>query len=117
MQKDTGRYATSQKLVDCLTSTDNLLDHRHHAVLHRARPTAVQDKQVAAEPELKVWVEAVKAAKGRTSDNLGTKYPKISEPLWTAVQAALSGSKSPQDALDRGAGRRRSDQVAPSATS
>ena len=40
-------------------------------------------------------MDAVKAAKGRTSDDLGTKYPKISEPLWTAVQAALSGSKSP----------------------
>jgi multiple sugar transport system substrate-binding protein len=59
----------------------------------------VQDKQVAATPELKVWVEAVKAAKGRTSDDLGTKYPKISQPLWTAFQAALSGAKSPQDAL------------------
>jgi len=44
-------------------------------------------------------VAAVRAAKGRTSDNLGTKYPKISEPMWTAFQAALSGSKSPQDAL------------------
>ena len=49
--------------------------------------------------ELKVWVEAVKAAKGRTSDNLGTRYPKISQPLWTGFQTALSGSKSPQDAL------------------
>jgi multiple sugar transport system substrate-binding protein len=46
-----------------------------------------------------VWVDAVAAAKGRTSDNLGTKYPKISEPMWTAVQAALSGSKSAQAAL------------------
>ena len=59
----------------------------------------MQDKQVAADPELKVWVEAVKAAKGRTGDDLGTKYPKISEPLWTAVQAALSGAKTPQEAL------------------
>ena len=38
-------------------------------------------------------IDAVKAAKGRTGDNLGTKYPKISEPLWTAFQAALSGGK------------------------
>ena len=28
-----------------------------------------------------------------------SKYPKISQQLWTAVQAALSGSKSPQAAL------------------
>jgi multiple sugar transport system substrate-binding protein len=59
----------------------------------------VQDKQVAGDAKLKVWVDAVKAAKGRTGDNLGTKYPKISEPLWTAMQAALSGSKTPQEAL------------------
>jgi len=46
-----------------------------------------------------VWVDAVKAAKGRTSDDLGIKYPKISEPMWGAFQAALSGSKAPQAAL------------------
>ena len=60
---------------------------------------AVQQKQVAANPELTVWVQAVKAAKGRTSDDLGTKYPKISQPMWTAFQAALSGSATPVDAL------------------
>jgi multiple sugar transport system substrate-binding protein len=48
---------------------------------------------------LKPWVAAVKAARGRTSNDLGTKYPKISEQLWKAVQSALSGSKSPEDAL------------------
>ena len=59
----------------------------------------VQQKQVAAKPELKVWVDAVGAAKGRTSDDLGTKYPKISQQMWTAVQAALSGSSSPASAM------------------
>jgi multiple sugar transport system substrate-binding protein len=98
VQSDTARYATSQKLVTCLTSTDNSLTTT--TTLSYIAPTeAVQAKQVAADPDLKVWVEAVKAAKGRTSDDLGTKYPKISEPMWGAVQAALSGSKSPQDAM------------------
>ncbi len=97
-QKSTARYATSAKLVACLTSTDNLL--ATDTTLSYIAPTAeVQAKQVAQNADLKVWVDAVKAAKGRTGDNLGTKYPKISEPLWTAVQAALSGSKSPQEAL------------------
>ncbi|WP_223359566.1 hypothetical protein [Leifsonia sp. ZF2019] len=64
-----------------------------------APTTAAREKQVAADPELKPWVEAVAAAKGRTSDNLGTKYPKISQQLWGAVQNALSGSQSPADAL------------------
>ena len=30
---------------------------------------------------------------------MGVKYPKISQAVWTAIQAALSGSKSPADAL------------------
>ncbi|WP_405895928.1 extracellular solute-binding protein [Streptomyces sp. NBC_00104] len=98
VQGDTGRYATSQKLVACLTSTENLYDT--DTTLSYVAPTAeVQDKQVAANAELKPWVEAVKAAKGRTSDDLGTKYPKISEQLWKAVQSALSGAESPKDAL------------------
>jgi multiple sugar transport system substrate-binding protein len=98
VQKDTGRYATAQKLVGCLTNADNL--YTTDTTLSYVAPTKpVQQKQVAATPDLGVWVDAVGAAKGRTSDNLGTKYPKISEQLWTAVQATLSGSKSPQDAM------------------
>ncbi|XUL93809.1 sugar ABC transporter substrate-binding protein [Streptomyces galilaeus] len=98
VQGDTGRYATTRKLVSCLTSTDNL--YATDTTLSYVAPTgAVQAKQVASDAELKPWVEAVKAAKGRTSDDLGTKYPKISEQLWKAVQTALSGSKSPKDAL------------------
>ncbi|MFF0017579.1 extracellular solute-binding protein [Streptomyces sp. NPDC005374] len=98
VQDDTGRYATSQKLVSCLTNGQNLLDT--DTTLSYVAPTSeVQDKQVAANAELKPWVDAVRAAKGRTSDDLGTKYPKISEQLWKAVQSALSGSQSPKDAL------------------
>ncbi|MGV9347009.1 sugar ABC transporter substrate-binding protein [Streptomyces spiralis] len=98
VQKDTGRYATTQKLVTCLTSGDNL--YNTDTTLSYVAPNGeVQDKQVAANADLKPWVDAVKAAKGRTSDDLGTKYPRISEQMWKAVQSALSGSKSPKDAL------------------
>jgi multiple sugar transport system substrate-binding protein len=97
-QKDTGRYSTSDTIVSCLTDAKNLLA-TDTTLSYVAPTTAVQDQQVAADPALKVWVQAVHAAKGRTSDNLGTKYPKISEQLWDAVQAALTGSKSPKDAL------------------
>ncbi len=98
VQSDTGRYATSAKLATCLTSTQNLYDT--DTTLSYVAPTGeVQQRQIKAKPELKPWVEAVKSAKGRTSDDLGTKYPKISQQLWKAVQSALSGSKSPKDAL------------------
>jgi multiple sugar transport system substrate-binding protein len=98
VQGDTGRYTTSRKLATCLTSTKNLYDT--DTTLSYVAPTReVQDQQMASNPELKPWVDAVKTAKGRASDDLGTKYPKISEQLWKAVQSALSGSQSPKDAL------------------
>ncbi|WP_328346690.1 sugar ABC transporter substrate-binding protein [Micromonospora sp. NBC_00421] len=98
VQRRTDRYPTSQRLVTCLTSADNLLA-TDTTLSYVAPVTAVQERQAAADPKLKVWVEAVRAAKGRTGDNLGTRYPKISESLWTGVQGALSGAKTPQEAL------------------
>jgi len=72
--------------------TDNTLSYI-------APTTAAQKEQVAQNPDLEPWVKAVAAAKGRTSDNLGTKYPKISQQMWGAVQNALSGSQTPEAAL------------------
>ncbi|KOV96798.1 ABC transporter substrate-binding protein [Streptomyces sp. NRRL B-1140] len=98
VQSDTARYTTTGKLTACLTSSTNLYDT--DTTLSYVAPTeVVREKQLAADPALKPWVDAVKAAKGRTSDDLGTKYPRISEQMWKAVQSALSGSKSPKDAL------------------
>jgi multiple sugar transport system substrate-binding protein len=98
VQDKTGRYATSEKLVACLTSADNA-QATDTTLSYVAATPAVQIKQVDADADLQPWVAAVAAAKGRTSDDLGTKYPKISQPMWTAVQAALSGSASPQSAM------------------
>jgi multiple sugar transport system substrate-binding protein len=61
--------------------------------------TPGQELLLKEHPDLKVWVEAVNEAKGRTSDNLGTDYPVISEQLWTAVQNTLSGAQSSKEAL------------------
>ncbi|MFF5139982.1 extracellular solute-binding protein [Streptomyces sp. NPDC013157] len=98
VQKDTSRYDVSKKIVSCLTSDASLLA-TDTTLMYVAPTSAVQTEQVAKNAELKPWVAAVAAARGRTSGGLGTKYPTISQPLWTAVQAALSGSKSPGDAL------------------
>ena len=97
VQGDTARYATSEKLVSCLSSADNAYT-TDTALGYIGATGAVQQKQ-SADSDLVPWVQAVQAAKGRTSDNLGTKYPKISQALWTAVQAALSGSASVSGAL------------------
>ncbi|HWU47637.1 MAG TPA: extracellular solute-binding protein [Humibacter sp.] len=98
VQKDTARYATSVKIAKCLTSTKNFVT-TDNTLSYIAPTSAAQSAQVAQNADLAPWVKAVAAAKGRTSDNLGTKYPKISQQLWTAVQNALSGSQTPQAAL------------------
>jgi multiple sugar transport system substrate-binding protein len=97
-QSDTSRYATSEKIVSCLSAAGNAYT-TDNTLSYVAASAAVQAKQVTTEPALGVWVQAVHAGKARTGDNLGTNYPKISQQLWTAVQAALSGSASPQAAL------------------
>lgn len=97
-QSDASRYATSEKLVSCLTSADNAYT-TDSTLSYIAATSAVQGKQVSADAALQVWVTAVHAGKARTGDDLGTNYPKISQQLWTAVQSALSGSASPSSAL------------------
>ncbi len=98
VQKDTSTYVTSAKIVSCLSSgssivaTDNTLNY--------VAPTKTgQQAQVATDASLQSWVNAVGVAKARTGDNLGTKYPIISQQLWTAVQKAESGAATPSAAL------------------
>ncbi|CAM3312356.1 extracellular solute-binding protein [Kibdelosporangium persicum] len=94
--------ATAARIANCLTSPETVLA-TDTALTYVSAVASVQQQQVAAQPDFAVWVDAVKSAKGRTGDGLGTRYPRISQPLWTAVQAALTGSKSPKDALQAAA--------------
>ncbi|MEQ4723960.1 extracellular solute-binding protein [Nonomuraea sp. B19D2] len=99
VQKDTKRYAATKKILECMTTPEGLVETGTTFAYYIPSTAEGQQAILAKEPELKPWVDAVRSAKGRTSDNLGTKYPKISEALWTGVQKALSGSASPADAL------------------
>lgn len=49
-------------------------------------------------PDLNVFINELNTARARTA-TVGAKYPSISQAIWTAEQAALSGSQSPQNAL------------------
>ena len=98
VQHDSARYATSAKIVSCLSATSNIV--KTDNTLNYIAPTqAGQQAQVATDSSLSSWVSAVGVAKARTGDNLGTKYPVISQQLWTAVQKAESGAATPAAAL------------------
>jgi multiple sugar transport system substrate-binding protein len=95
VQKDTARYETSAKIVECLSEGS-----AGATALGYIAPTeAGVAAQLEEDPTLEFWASAVSDAKPRTADNLGIKYPIISEQLYTAVQNALSGASSPADAL------------------
>jgi multiple sugar transport system substrate-binding protein len=98
VQQDTKRYATSAKIVSCLSATSNIV--KTDNTLNYIAPTkAGQQAQLAGDSSLSSWVSAVGVAKARTGDNLGTKYPVISQQMWTAVQKAESGAATPAAAL------------------
>ncbi|MEV1169500.1 extracellular solute-binding protein [Nonomuraea sp. NPDC049784] len=99
VQKDTKRYAATKKILECMTTPEGLVETGTTFAYYIPSTAEGQQAILAKEPGLKPWVDAVRSAKGRTSDNLGTKYPKISEALWTGVQKALSGAAAPADAL------------------
>jgi len=95
VQKDASRYATSAKIVECLSAGS-----AGATALGYIAPTeAGVEAQLAEDSTLEFWASAVADAKPRTADNLGIKYPVISEQLYTAVQNALSGAATPADAL------------------
>jgi multiple sugar transport system substrate-binding protein len=56
-----------------------------------------------AGPEWQVYIHQTLYAHPRTL-GLGTKYPKISQAVWTAIQSALSGSNTVQGALNTAQG-------------
>ncbi|MFF3766514.1 extracellular solute-binding protein [Streptomyces sp. NPDC001922] len=85
------------EVIKCMVSMENSLEW---AKLTNYVPS---DEKAAAEfraavPSVKTFVDTIGSAKGR-SEEVGPAYPKYSQAMWTAVQSALSGSKSPSAAL------------------
>ncbi|HLV99926.1 MAG TPA: ABC transporter substrate-binding protein [Ktedonobacterales bacterium] len=55
---------------------------------------------LANNPDLSVFANEMATAQARTA-TVGAKYPQVSQQLWTAEQAALTGSMTPAAALQR----------------
>nr|WP_203453446.1 extracellular solute-binding protein [Jiangella aurantiaca] len=99
VQDDESRYDVTTQIVECMTTPEGLVETANTFAYYIPPTQAGQEALLSEDPSLQPWVDAVRTAKGRTSDDLGTDYPLISEALWTAVQNALSGSMSPEEAL------------------
>lgn len=99
MQDDTDRYEVTTRIVECMSTPEGLVETATTFAYYVPPTQEGQEALLAENEELEPWVEAVRSAKGRTGDDLGTDYPVISEALWNAVQNTLSGNATAQEAL------------------
>jgi multiple sugar transport system substrate-binding protein len=97
---NTAKMLAAGKVANCLLSDAMMLEWANDSAFIPARESVAA--QVAAnDPNMKSFVDAASAELTRTGSpaNLGPNYSKVSQPLWTAIESALTGAKSPQDAL------------------
>lgn len=98
----TGNEAKQKKaaeFVKCLNSDENQL------ALAKARftvPTksALDEQYVKEMPSMKAFTEQVLTARSRTG-KLGPKWPDAAKVIYRAIQLALTGQASPQDAFKK----------------
>ncbi|WP_304451660.1 extracellular solute-binding protein [Nocardiopsis sp. YSL2] len=101
VQSDDARYEVTAQIVECMTTPEGLVDTATTFAYYVPPTAAGQEALLEENEDLEPWVDAVRNAKGRTSDDLGTDYPLISEALWGAVQNSLSGATDAQEALEQ----------------
>ena len=93
------REAKAVAVVKCLLSRDMSAKWSKEVGYIPSDETAAE-QLAAGNPQLAAFVEEVATAKARTAE-LGTAYPKVSQALVEAIQAALAGNTSPQAALSQ----------------
>ncbi|MFI9549529.1 extracellular solute-binding protein [Streptomyces sp. NPDC052016] len=85
------------QVVACLNDPANMLAQakQRFTVPSRAAVAAQYAQQV---PSMAAFVKSVEEARSRTSE-LGVKWPKAATGIYTAIQLALTGEQTPQEAL------------------
>jgi multiple sugar transport system substrate-binding protein len=96
---DPDKQAKAAKLVACLNTDANQLWLAEQRDTIPTK-TALLSQFVAKVPRMAAFVQEVQGARSRTAQ-LGADWPKAATKIYTAVQAALTGQASPQEALQQ----------------
>jgi multiple sugar transport system substrate-binding protein len=96
---DKTKMGLSAKFVQCLNKPATQLK------IAKISGNVPADEASAAQwakshPQVESFVETVKTARARTAE-LGPKWPKAATAIYTAVQLALTGKATPQEALQQ----------------
>ncbi|MER6620796.1 MULTISPECIES: ABC transporter substrate-binding protein [unclassified Streptomyces] len=91
------RQQKAAQVLACLNSPANTLTlaEQHFTVPSR---TEVVARYAERNPSLAVFVESVEGARTRTAE-LGARWPRAATGIYTAIQSALAGEQTPEQAL------------------
>lgn len=91
------RQVKAAKVLACLNDPANMLAsaEEHFTVPSRSAVAAQYAEQV---PSAAAFVDSVNLARARTGE-LGVNWPKAATGIYTAIQSALTGEQTPEEAL------------------
>ncbi|MFB7470760.1 extracellular solute-binding protein [Kitasatospora sp. NPDC056184] len=91
------RQEKAAQVLACLNTSSNMLTaaRDHFTVPSR---TAVAAEYAAQTPSMAAFARSVEAARARTAQ-LGVDWPAAATGIYTAVQSALTGERTPEEAL------------------
>jgi multiple sugar transport system substrate-binding protein len=78
--------------------TPSAMTHVTKLMYYLPTKPAVTEQYLKGGPEYTVFAEETRTARPRTTQ-YGANYPKVSQAIWTAIQAAITGTASPGAAL------------------
>jgi multiple sugar transport system substrate-binding protein len=76
----------------------SVMQHMTKAMYYLPTKPAVTEEFLKGGPEYEVFAQESLTARPRTTE-YGANYPKVSQAIWTAIQAAITGTKTPAQAL------------------
>lgn len=95
---DAARQAVAAEVVACMNSDENQLAMAEQRNTIPSK-TSVADTYAEQQPDQQAFVTLVASARSRTAE-LGAEWPTAATAIYTAIQAALTGQASPEEALD-----------------
>ncbi|MFD5452695.1 sugar ABC transporter substrate-binding protein [Streptomyces sp. NPDC003470] len=95
----TARQEKAAQVLACLNDSRTMLDQAEQRVTVPSRP-AVAARYAERVPSMAAFVDSVEGARSRTS-RLGVRWPDAATGIYTAVQSALTGERTPKEALER----------------
>ncbi len=79
------------------------MEHVTSLMYYLPTKPAVTDQVLTGGPEYTVFAKETQTARPRTTE-YGANYPKVSQAIWTAIQAAITGTSSVSKALQTAQG-------------